>query len=378
MSRLGERVESSTWQTHRVTDTPPWLDPLQSRIEEALSRDAWAASCAGYERDGQVKFNTRTNGNVLATIRFQAPGETAVRQGRCSLGVALILAAGGARIERISGPDDAIGWEATAVINMSWRLPAVPVRLRPIDRGRGWAVVCHDFRGTSALPLSRVKMSMLGGRPLGEARSQAVARTTIPGLAERIRLERDQLGSDFPGTAASAAAEVFNTPAAMAGSDGGLATLEWEVLCRDLSGADWTTVASSPSGSSSSSKSRRRARLNAALERQAQGDAFGAGIHSPRSTMRIVSLDKPVGSSDESPSSLGELLPGEFDVSSSLEVADLLAAANLTDRERDVFDLVLQELTQQEIAKRLRIAPGTVAALSRRAKQKLTRARLET
>jgi RNA polymerase sigma factor (sigma-70 family) len=94
--------------------------------------------------------------------------------------------------------------------------------------------------------------------------------------------------------------------------------------------------------------------------------------------MRIVSLDKPVGSSDESPSSLGELLPGEFDVSSSLEVADLLAAANLTDRERDVFDLVLQELTQQEIAKRLRIAPGTVAALSRRAKQKLTRARLET
>jgi Bacterial regulatory proteins, luxR family len=361
-----------------VTDTPTWLDPLQSRIEEALSRDAWAASCAGYERDGRVEFDTRTNGNVLATVRFQAPGETAVRQWSCSLGVALILAAGGARIEQIWGPNNrAIAWVAVAVINTSWRLPPVAVRLQPINRDRGWAAICTDCRGVSVLPLSRVKMSMLGGRPLGEALSQAVARTTIPGLAKRIRLERDQLGSDFPATAASAAAEVFNTPAAMAGSDGGLATLEWEVLCRDLSRADWATVASSPSGGSSSSKSRRRARINAALDRQAQGDAFGAGIHSPRSPIRIVSLDKPVGSSDES-ASLGELLPAEPDLSSGLEIADLLASANLTDGERDVFDLLLQDLTQREIAKHLRIAPGTVAALSSRAKQKLRRARFET
>jgi hypothetical protein len=361
-----------------VTDTPPWLDPLQSRMEEALSRDAWAASCAGYERDGRVVFETATDRDVLATIRLQAPGETAVRQRRWSLGVALILAAGGARIERISRPDnDAIGWEATAVINMSRRLPAIPVRLRPIDRDRWWAAVCHDSRGVSASALSRVRMSAIGGRPLGEALSEAVARTTIPGLRARIDAERRELGVDFPVTVAAAAADVFDSPAAMAGADDGLATLEWQLMSRGLAEADWTMVASSPEFGASSRTPGRRARLNAALEKQAQEDAFGKGVRSPRSIWNIVSLDAPVGTSDESPS-LGELLPAELDLSSGLEIADLLAAANLTGREREIVDLLLQDLTQREIAKRLHIAPGTVAALSSLAKQKLKRARSET
>jgi hypothetical protein len=357
-----------------VTDTPPWLVPLQSRIYEALSRGAWAASCAFYERDGRGEFVTRTNVDVLATIRFEAPGETAVREWRCSLGVALILAAGGAHIERISCPDnDAIGWVATAVVNMSWTLPAMPVRLplRPIDRGRGWAAECHDFRGTSALPLSRIPMSALGGRPFGEALSEAVARTTIPGLSTRIHRERRVLGDDFPVTVAAAAADVFDSPTAMAGADVGLATLEWQVMSRGLAEADWTTVASSPAGGTPSRTLRRRARLNAAVEKQAQEDAFGMGVRSPRSIWNIVSLDAPVGTSDESPS-LGELLPGGLDLGPGLEMDDLLAAANLTDREREVFELQFTDgLKQVEIAERLGIAPGTVASLSARAAKKV-------
>lgn len=362
------------WQTHRVTDLPPWLAPLQSRIDEALSHGAWAASCAAYERDGRGEFVTRTNEDVLATIRFQAPGETAVREWRCSLGLALMLAAGGARIERISCPDDhAIGWVATAAVNMSRPLPAVPVwlPLRPIDRGRGWAAVCYDFRGTSALPLSRVPMSATGGRPFGEALSEAVARTKIPGLSGRMDAERRELGEDFPVTAATAAAEVFNTPAAMAGADAGLAMLQWQVSSRGLAETDWTSVASSPAVGGSSRAPGRRARIHAEVQKHAQEDAFGSGIHSPRSIRNVVSLNAPAGTSDES-ASLGELLPAELDVGSGIEIADLLASADLTDREREVFELqFIGGLKQAEIAKRLGIRPGTVANLSGKATKKV-------
>jgi RNA polymerase sigma factor (sigma-70 family) len=75
---------------------------------------------------------------------------------------------------------------------------------------------------------------------------------------------------------------------------------------------------------------------------------------------------------------LSDLLPGELDVSSGLEIDDLLAAASLTDREKEVLELQIDGLKQVEIADRLGIAPGTVAALSGRAKQKLKRARSDT
>jgi hypothetical protein len=366
------------WQTHCVTDLPPWLALLQSRVDNALLSGAWAASCAAYERDGRVEFVTRTNREVLATIRFQAPGETAMREWRCSFGAAPFLAASGARIEKICGPDnDAIGWAATAIINSAGRLPAFPVRLPPIARDRWWVVVCSDFRGASALPLSRVPMSEIGGRPFGEALLDAVARTTIPGLRTRIQRERTELGDGFAITAATAAAEVFNTPEGMAGADDGLPTLEWQVFSRGFAENDWTTVAISPAGATSSRTPGRRARIHAAVQKQAQEDALGAGVHSPRSIWNIVSLETRVGPSDESPS-LGELLPAKPDLGSGIEIDDLLAAADLTSRERDVVELLLKDLTQQEIAKRLGIKPGTVAALSSRAKQKLRQGRSKT
>jgi hypothetical protein len=353
-----------------VTDTPPWLVPLQSRIDEALSHDAWAASCAAYERDGRVEFDTSTNGDVLATIRYQAFGEMVVRESRCSLGVALILAAGGARIERISGPDnDAISWVGTALINTSWRLPALPIRLGPFARDRWWLVVCSDSRGTAALPLSRVRISAIGGRPMGEALSESFARTRIPGLRVRVDAERRALGGNFPVTVAAAAAEVFNSPEGMAGADDGLATLEWQVFSRGVAENDWTTVAISPAPASTPTD--RAGRLDAAVQKQAQEDAFGAGVHSPRSIRDIVSLDAPVGSSDET-SSLGDLLPAELDLGSGIEIVDLLASANLTDREREVFELqFLDRLKQVEIAERLGIKPGTVANLSGKAAKKV-------
>ena len=51
---------------------------------------------------------------------------------------------------------------------------------------------------------------------------------------------------------------------------------------------------------------------------------------------------------------------------------DLLAEACLTEREREVFELQFVDgLKQAAIAKRLGIAPGTVASLSSRAVEKV-------
>jgi len=360
------------WQTDCVTDLPPWLVPLQRRVDEALSQHAWAASCGAYERDGRVEFDTKTNGNVLATIRFQAPDETVVRQWRCSLGVALVLAAGGAHIERISAPDnDAIAWVATTLINTTWKIPPVPIRLEPIVQDRWWLAVCSDARGASAIPLSLVRLSAIGGRPAGAALSESFATTTIQGLDARIDTQRRRLGDDFSVTVAAAAHEVFNTPEAMAGADGGLATLEWEVMSRGLAESDWTTVAISPALAPTTPLADRGGRLDAAVQRHAQEDAFGSGIHSPRSTRQIESLDAPVGISDES-TTLAELLPSKLDLGPAIEIDDLLASANLTDREREVFELqFIDGLKQAEIAERLAIAPGTVASLSARAAKKV-------
>jgi RNA polymerase sigma factor (sigma-70 family) len=69
---------------------------------------------------------------------------------------------------------------------------------------------------------------------------------------------------------------------------------------------------------------------------------------------------------------LGELLAAELDVGSGIEIADLLASADLTDREREVFELqFIGGLKQAEIAKRLGIRPGTVANLSGKATKKV-------
>lgn len=363
------------WQTHRVASLPPWLVPLQRRIDEALSRGAWAASCAVYEHDGQLEFVTRTNRDVLATIRFRAPGETAVREWRCSLGGALVLVAGGAEIERISSPDtEAISWVAAALLNTAWKLPAIPVRLEPMARDQWWLAVCQDHRGTSALPLSRVPISAIGGRPLGEALPKLFARTSISGLRARIDAERRVLGDDWAVTVAAAAAEVFNSPEALTGADRGLAMLEWEVSSRGLAETDWTVAASSPPPDSTAPPTDRRARLDAAVQKQAQEDAFGTGLQSPRSGREIVSLDQPVGPSQESPS-LAERLPVELGLGRGLEIDDLLAAANLTDRERAVLALLRCGLTQAEIGARLGITTSTAGVHSRNIKKKLRGAR---
>jgi len=336
-----------------------------------LSRHAWAASCAFYEHDGEGEFVTRTDREVLATMRFRAPGDTDAREWRCSFGMVLILAAGGATIESISAPDnDAIGWVGTAVINTSCRLPAAPIRLNPLVPDTWWMVVCSDFRGASALPLSQVPISAIGGRPMGKALSESFAKTRIDGFRTRIESERRKLGDDFPVTVATAAAEVLNSPEGMAGTAGGLASLEWQVFRRDRGENDWISVAISPAPVSTPGVDRGD-RLDAAVHKQAQEDAFGSGIHSPRSTRKIESLDAPVGTSDQ-PTTLAELLPSKVDLGPGIEMDDLLAPANLTDREREVFELqFIDGRRQVEIAERLGIAPGTVASLSARAAKKV-------
>ena len=92
---------------------------------------------------------------------------------------------------------------------------------------------------------------------------------------------------------------------------------------------------------------------------------------SPRSKWGTTSLDRPVDQS-EAGATVGSRLIGDHDLSVGLELDDLLAATDLTDRERQVFELqFVNALKQAEIAERLGIKPGTVAALSSRAAKKV-------
>ena len=355
-----------------MSDSLASLDPPDREVARAIEGGAWAASCSVYERDGGIAPTASTDADVMATVTFVAPSETFEREWQCSLGAVLALAAGGARINRVTSPDsDALTWTAVAIFDTRWVLPPIPVRLRPVVPGQLWLVVCYDRRGLSMLPYSDIRMSVLDYRRLGDAVTNALTRTSIPGLRSRIELERRELRDDLPGSIASAATEILSSSEAEAGADGGLATLEWEIRRLDLPANDWSVVASSPMGSSVGAPTSRRSRLNAEVQRQMQEDAFGTGVSSPRSRWRSTSLDWPVDRSESAPLVESRLI-GDPDVRASLELDDLLADADLTARELRVFELQFVDgLKQVEIAERLGIAPGTVAVLSSRAAKKV-------
>jgi RNA polymerase sigma factor (sigma-70 family) len=346
-------------------------------VVRALQNGAYAASCSVYEREGRVELTTRTDRDAFAIVEYVAPGETNGQGSRCSLGAALALAAGGAQITSISSPDsDALVWTAVAMLDARWKLPHVPVMLRPIVPGQVWRVVCRDYRGLSAMFYS--KLSTPRGRPLGEALSSAMTRTRIDGAAARMRAARPPR-EDLPTFVAGAAAEVFRSPDATSGSDGGLALIEWAIARRDLTAVDaWNTVAESVVASDRPAKNRRRDRLFDKVLRVIEIDAFGSRADARRSGT-IIPLDPSAEESEDDDPTLADPLVWDPDIAPSvlagLEINDLLAAARLSNREREVFELLRADLTQLEIAERLGVARGTVAAWSSRLKKKLRQAR---
>lgn len=348
------------------------LDPPEREVAQALLSGADAASCALLEQNGTLGYITRTGDDAMTTVKFRLSGASEVRVRRLPLAWVARVAAEGAIIEEVSAPEpDCLTWTAAAWAIAESTLPAglvLPASLRGPWR---WLVIAQDDRGLAAAPHSGIRMP--DGRLLGKALTDTLAKTTIPGSKARMNATRQDLGDNFSAIVASSAAELLDDDAAVTGADGGPATIEWRVMRRAMPGGAWQLVAGAPAQRGAPA-SRRRGRLFEAILKAAEADAFGTGIDSPRGSREIVSLEQPVGNPGEG-ATLGQRLAGAPDVASGLEIADLVAAAGLTERERDIVELLAQELTQQEIAARLGIAPGTVANLSSRAKKKLRRAR---
>jgi hypothetical protein len=348
------------------------LTPPQREVLEALLSGADAASCSLLERDGELGYGTRTGDEAMATVKVRLPGEPALWVKHVPLASVARMAAQGADIAEVSAPNpDALTWTAAARATTDGVPPPGLDVSAPLRGPWRWLVWAQDDRGLAAAPHSA--MQMPDGRLLGNALTNTLAKTTIPGAKARLNSTRRYIGEDLSTIVASTAATLLNEDEAVTGADGGSATIEWWVLRRAMTGGAWQLVARAPAQRGAPT-SRRRGRLFEAILKAAEADAFGTGINSPRGSREIVSLEQPVGDPGEG-ATLGDRLAGAPDVASGLEIADLVAAAGLTERERDIVELLAQELTQQEIAARLGIAPGTVANLSSRAKKKLHRAR---
>jgi hypothetical protein len=368
--RHGPDGDELDWMNH--------LPPLRRWVALQIILGADSASCAVYERSGEIEFVRETGGGALARVEFIAPEAERAQIVTCPLAEVLALAAGGAQIRCVSRPDaDALAWSGMATLNMQQQRTAFVVGLKPIESERQWILGCDDGRGLAAMMYSKIAIPPAESGTFGRFLMELVAQTSIPGLRARLALARRVLGDDFGAAAAAGAFGALNAAAAQSGGDGGEPTLDWVIRSRALDSTDWHEVAGSVGGGFGRETNRRKGRVVAAVQRQAEEDAFGTGIDSPRGIREIVSLEQPIGDADGG-ATLGERLAGALDVSSSLEIDDLLAAADLTKRERDVLALLLRDLTQAEIATQLGITTSTAGVHSRNVKTKLRRARSAT
>ena len=354
------------------------LHPLTRWVELKIVLGADSASCAVYERSGEIEFVRETGRGALARVEFIAREEERAQIVTCPLAEVLTLAAGGAQIRCVSRPDaDALAWTGMATLNMRQQRTAFVVGFRPVEAERQWILGCEDRRGLAAMIYSKIAIPPAEGGTFGRFLMELVAQTSVPGLRARLARARRVLGDDFSAAAAAGAFGALNAAAAQSGGDGGQPTLDWVIRSRALDSTDWHEVAGSVVGGFGRETNRRKGRVMAAVQRQAEEDAFGTGIDSPRGIREIVSLEQPIGDADEG-ATLGERLAGALDVSSGVEIDDLLASADLTKRERDVLALLLRDLTQAEIATQLGITTSTAGVHSRNVKKKLRRARSAT
>ena len=375
--RSGQTLTTKTMAGEHGPDEDglEWMNhvhPLRRWVALQIILGADSASCAVYERSGEIEFVRETGGGTLARVEFIAPDEERPQIVTCPLAEVLALAAGGAQIHSVSRPDaDALAWSAMATLNMRQQRTAFVVGLRPIESERQWILGCDDRRGLAAMIYSKIAIPPAEGGTFGRFLMGLVAQTSVPGLRARLARVRRVLGDDFGAAAAAGAFGALNDAAAQSGGDGGEPTLDWVIRSRALNSTDWHEVAGSVVGGFGRETNRRKGRVMAEVQKQAERDAFGTGIDSPRGIREIISFEQPIGDTDDG-STLMDQLAGALDVGSGLEIADLLATTDLTRREREVFDLQFVEgLRQAEIAERLGIAPGTVASLSSRARKKV-------
>ncbi len=321
------------------------MGAITSALEAGYRAAAWGVRTAGDGRGG----NARTwmgEGSVEARVVLsEGAGPGVVPLASVSDRVL-----GGDGVSDIQRPDPSLlFWEGVAI---------VPV----LDSGCVVVIHARDYRGLGSAILGSSRVA--GGEEFGAVMARRLLSSSIAGQAGRARKAAERMGEevsrpgdDLRAVVAGAVTEYLGTRAS---GDGGPAVSEWSVIAFSSEAGAHVLAGSAPGGDGS-----RRGRLNDAVVRALEVDAFGSGVHSPRSAREVVPLDPERDRGEDFAAAVEDRLWRD----------DLFARADLSERERDAFDLRhVEGLTERETADRMGCRPGTVKSLTNRARQKLKKA----
>jgi len=231
-------------------------------------------------------------------------------------------------------------------------------------RGLGGVVWAHDERGKAFL--TRVTRN-----PLGQGRMGAAKET----LREQIRPEARE--SAFIAAVAAALTVYLRRPDVLSGADDAPPSLMWAVVVREAGGLQRVLAAHPPVSTGRHGWKRWNRMFEAALSEvnvEASGRRSGPDLDpddrdpengEPRRRV-VMSLDAPVGGAsdpDAAEETLGDSVAGRDDLLEHVELNDLIDRLPLTQHQRQVVALYVEGLTYEDIAQRLGIRPGTVAAM---------------
>jgi DNA-binding CsgD family transcriptional regulator len=260
------------------------------------------------------------------------------------------LPAEGVAIEDVAPPFECLLWEAVA---LEKRFDVGP---NGEELSKMYLATARDnTRGLSRLIYSTVPA--LGGGTRGERLTREMQATRIPGAAGRMRAAERRLSREER-RQLTAAAVCEHLRGTGAWEDGGVAPVQlavFELTIRDrqikLLAEIGLTDPATPS--------KRRSRLFEAVLGEFEREAFGGRPHPDRSFLPL----------DEEHHKGAVEFTDEVDT--RLELADLIARADLSPRESEVLELRRAGLEEKEIGAKLGIKPGTVKALLSRAGEKL-------
>lgn len=332
--------------------------PVQVLLADLLRDGHRAASWQMDEVAGEWRGSVFVDEDVECQVRVRG-AEGARIVPLAALGQ---IVAAGFTIEDVAAPGECWCWEA-----VSYQLGFGPGPAGILVPKVYFAAV-RDGRGLAAMVLSEHPVPD-GGATLGERLTRALQNTYIPGAAGRVRITREQLSDeDARGAVAFAAHAYFQSNEAL--TDGGVPPVEFVVVEADPSTRVARVLAKQGDWDSAGlNGSKRRSQLFEEVLRELEADAFGGRGNAER-------IFEPLPDPDYS--AFGASRDFSDEVVARLDVADLVARADLTPREYEVFELMGADKTQAEIAATLGIAVGTVKPLRARVRHKLEAAAVET
>jgi hypothetical protein len=339
------RREPAEAQRAKFADATPAISAIFQRLAEELGRGHHAAALE-VDRDGTVGGRLVVDDDALARADDGPPEP---------IGTVLMRIATARAPAAIHAPAGLVSWQASALLRESDDVV--------------WLLGAFDASGLPSLLLSRRRTS--DGGDLGDRLLAALTRTKTPAKA-RVDRARRRLEPEDVKAVVAAAVYTYLESAASANDDG-WQTRYFAAVRVDVSAREARFVAESPSQGRGGPGSReRRAALFGAVLGELEGEVFGTGLHSPRGSRPVLSLDTMVTSDSET--TIGDLLPGDPDDPG--RGVDLLDAVDdirsvLTEREFDILARTAQCDPDDQIAAGFGISLGNLHTIRSRARSKL-------